>query len=117
MRRYLCVAPLFNDTFTDLCAFLLHVPPMADGDRLARQRGRRKCRKKNRCLRDILRGREFTVDRILQKYLLNDIFFANAESFRLLGDLFIDQRRADEAGANYIGANTVFSALFGNGLR
>ena len=52
--------------------------------------------------RHVLHGRELAVDGLLQHHRLDDLRLRDAELARLLRDLLLDQRRADEAGADHV---------------
>ena len=69
-----------------------------------------------RRLGDILDGGEFAVDRVLQHHLLDHRVFRDAELLGLFGDLLVDQRRADEAGTDDVGADAVLGAFLGDHL-
>src|SRR5918992_3895308 len=62
------------------------------------------------------RGIAVAVQRLLEHHLADDVVLGDAEAPRLLGDLFLDQRRAHESGADDIGAHAVCRAFFGDDL-
>src|SRR5271156_5046215 len=95
---------------------LLHKPTVADDERLAGQRVALEAGEKQYRLGDVFGGGEFAVDRVLQHDVLDHIFLADAELLGLLGDLLVDERCADKAGADDIGANIMFGALLGDDL-
>src|SRR5271170_614144 len=95
---------------------LLHEPTMADDERLAGQRVALEAGEKQHRLGNVFGGGELAVDRVLQHDVLDYVFLADAELLGLLGDLLDDERRADKAGADDIGANIVFGALLGHDL-
>src|SRR6185312_15715887 len=82
---------------------LFHRPAVAGDQRLAGQGVGRERREEEGDLGDVGGGREFAVDGVLQHHLLDHVLLADAELLGLLGDLLVDQRRADEPGADDVG--------------
>ena len=66
--------------------------------------------------RDVVEGGEFTVHRFLQHDIPDHVVLADAELLRLLRDLLLDERRADEAGADDVGTHAMSGAFLGDGL-
>src|SRR5208337_2227073 len=78
---------------------LLHVPAMAHDERLPGQCQRGECGEENGHVRDVLRRRELAVDCLPEHDRLDDLVLGQAQFPGLLGDLPIDEGRANEAGA------------------
>src|SRR5438105_1289485 len=74
----------------------LHVPAVADDQRLARERIGGESREEQGDLGNVVEGSELAVDRLLEHEVLDDFLFGDAQRAGLLGNLLFDQRRAHE---------------------
>src|SRR3954465_8168722 len=89
---------------------LLHEPAVTHHQRLAGQRVGREGGEEEGGRGDVGRRCELAIDGLLQHHLLDDVVLADAECLRLLGDLLVDQRRSNEAGADDVGTDAVLGA-------
>src|SRR5262249_293700 len=93
---------------------LLHEPTVADHNGLPGQSVRPEGGQKNRSLSHIIHRSEFAIDGFLQHDIFDHFLLRDAEFFRLLRNLLLDQRSANKAGADYICTHTVLGALLGD---
>src|SRR6516164_5217844 len=115
-----------SDAYADKCGrrghqaspvrSLLHEPSVAHHDGLAGERVRWERRQKYRDFRHVLRGRELAVDGFLQHHCLYDVRLRDPEFARLLWDLFLDERRPDEARADHVRTDPMRGSLLGDDL-
>ena len=75
------------------------------------QRRRREGGQEQHRLRDVFDRGEHAVDRAAQHHALDDLFFADAQLLRLLGNLLVDERRAHEARTHHMRAHIVLCAF------
>src|SRR5262245_20568778 len=104
--------PYGRSIFTADHASLIHMPAMADDDRLPGQRIRVE-RSEHQCdLGDIFDRGEFLIHRLPQHHFLDHSLFRDTELSDLFGDLLVDERRAHEARADHIGEQMMLRTLF-----